>query len=263
MHDPMTVAFEIKRPWPKRTSPDKNTAASGWKPQVMVRVSWLHLYVSPFVNWRGQRWYFPGMVTVWHHDPEKDGTDSSCRNRWRKRKPAWFFKHSSPYIFHVHHWSVQIHFFGKLRRRLLTRCETCGKHFPWGYAPVSFSWDSPKRTFWQRWTKGETGLYHHGRCQSLASLNRTKAAAASGFYQDHNRRIFEDQEPYYGCYPWWREAVLLESPTVARERAESHVQRSCHKCSRCTGIGCEACDNTGHQRVEISIHASELEAVKP
>lgn len=41
MHDPMTVAHEIKLPW----------------------------------KWRGHR---PTILTIWHVDPEKDGSDDSC-----------------------------------------------------------------------------------------------------------------------------------------------------------------------------------------
>lgn len=48
MHDPSTVAFEIKYPW--RNKPTK------WNP-------------------KGYRDTF---ITIWHDDPEKDGTDDSC-----------------------------------------------------------------------------------------------------------------------------------------------------------------------------------------
>lgn len=44
MHDPMTVAFEIK---------------------------------NPFVN-KNKYGYRPSLITIWHCDPEKDGTDDSC-----------------------------------------------------------------------------------------------------------------------------------------------------------------------------------------
>jgi hypothetical protein len=48
MHHPMTVAFEINRPW--REKP-----------------------------WReGEPGYRPAMITIWHVDPEADGTDDSC-----------------------------------------------------------------------------------------------------------------------------------------------------------------------------------------
>lgn len=53
MHDPMTVVFEIKNP--------------------LVKPS--------------QYGYRPSFITVWHVDPERDGTDDSC---------DWFGRHLSP-----------------------------------------------------------------------------------------------------------------------------------------------------------------------
>ncbi len=50
MHDPSTVAFDIKRPWPVRRG-------------------------EPFM---GSRWYWPTWVTIWHLDPEREGSDDSC-----------------------------------------------------------------------------------------------------------------------------------------------------------------------------------------
>jgi hypothetical protein len=46
MHDPMTVAFEVPRPWPER-------------------------------GFRGE-WRWPSLITIWHVDPETDGSDDSC-----------------------------------------------------------------------------------------------------------------------------------------------------------------------------------------
>lgn len=48
MHDPMTVAFDIKYPWRQKGSD-----------------------------------YKPSFITIWHVDPEKDGSDDSCG--WFKR----------------------------------------------------------------------------------------------------------------------------------------------------------------------------------
>jgi hypothetical protein len=56
MHDPLTVAFEIKRPWPAKRSR-------------ILRNS----------DWR----YHPPIVTIWHRDPERGGSDDSCG--WFKR----------------------------------------------------------------------------------------------------------------------------------------------------------------------------------
>lgn len=52
MHDPMTVAFEIKYPW-----------KTGNK---------IYCYRSSF-------------ITIWHVDPELDGSDDSCGWAWEKR----------------------------------------------------------------------------------------------------------------------------------------------------------------------------------
>lgn len=46
MHDPQTVAFEIKAPW--------------------------------FSRWPNGERYHKTLVTIWHVDPEKDGSDDSC-----------------------------------------------------------------------------------------------------------------------------------------------------------------------------------------
>jgi hypothetical protein len=53
MHDPMTVAFKIPRPWPAR----ERLGPAGKK--------------VPFRYW-------PPWITVWHVDPEADGSDDSC-----------------------------------------------------------------------------------------------------------------------------------------------------------------------------------------
>ena len=51
MHDPMTVAFEVKYPWR-----DKSSGTTKLFP-------------------KGYRRTF---ITVWHVDPETDGSDDSC-----------------------------------------------------------------------------------------------------------------------------------------------------------------------------------------
>lgn len=53
MHDPMTVAFDIKRPWPRLTRMESERRLYG-------------------------RFYWPTLITIWHVDPERDGTDDSC-----------------------------------------------------------------------------------------------------------------------------------------------------------------------------------------
>lgn len=55
MHDPLTVAFEVYTPLP-------------WR------------------RWKGS-WARIQLVTIWHKDPETDGTDDSC---------GWFYPHVEP-----------------------------------------------------------------------------------------------------------------------------------------------------------------------
>lgn len=104
MHDPMTVAFEIR--------------------------------------WLG--------VTIWHVDPETDGTDNSCR--WHKAGRPWW-KHPK---WHVHHWRISWRFLVHLKRRLFSRCSRCGRRFPWGYAPIG-TWGSTG----PKWFRSEAKTYHH------------------------------------------------------------------------------------------------------
>ena len=56
MHDPLTVAFEIYYPW-------------HWK---IFRPSRRELNITKSYK------YFEPFITIWHKDPEKDGTDDSC-----------------------------------------------------------------------------------------------------------------------------------------------------------------------------------------
>lgn len=53
MHDPLSVLFEIKSPFPKKIM--------------------------------GKHKYYPSIVTVWHKDPCKDGSDDSCGRFMRSR----------------------------------------------------------------------------------------------------------------------------------------------------------------------------------
>src|SRR5438045_1892516 len=50
MHDPMSVAFEIRYPW--------------------------RAYKNPRTEW--ERGYRSSFITIWHVDPEKGGSDDSC-----------------------------------------------------------------------------------------------------------------------------------------------------------------------------------------
>lgn len=172
MHDPMTVAFQIRYPWP-------------W----------------PRQNWGNEQGPRETFVTVWHVDPETDGTDDSCDWFWRTLTPAeraaahavWTneIDNLRPYLdhlgewdratlleaqwraarrywaprpwwrhprWHVWHWWLQVHPVQQFQRWAWSRCAACGKRFPWGYAPISNSWSAPS----PRWFRGEPNVLHHG-----------------------------------------------------------------------------------------------------
>jgi hypothetical protein len=104
----------------------------------------------------------PHLITIWHVDPETDGTDNSCdwfgtklseANGWyqgdlddmkwmsddtRKAiKYIWYkfhhvlaprpwYKHPK---WHVHHWQVQIIPLQRCKRWVFSRCVLCGGRF--------------------------------------------------------------------------------------------------------------------------------------
>lgn len=61
MHDPMTVAFEIRYPW---------YARGRWPHRRWIPKAWQH------PHWRDG--YRNACLTIWHNDPEADGSDDSC-----------------------------------------------------------------------------------------------------------------------------------------------------------------------------------------
>lgn len=143
MHDPMTVAFEIRRPWPKRQC-GRKISEKRWK-----------IGLSPFWNLAGVEYYWPGLITVWHVDPSGFDSNEDCpySGRWQ-----W----------HVHHWRLQIHPWQQFRRWALTRCEWCGGKSRKGDAVnISQQWDRDKGKWW----KGERGLFHED-CSSISAAHR-------------------------------------------------------------------------------------------
>lgn len=68
------------------------------------------------------------------------------------RHPRW----------HFWHWRLQVHPWQKLRRRLFSRCATCGKPFTYGYSPTTNSWDRER----PRWFRSESDV-HHMECLGI------------------------------------------------------------------------------------------------
>jgi hypothetical protein len=161
MHDPLTVAFEIRQPWPKRDrSYDTKPAPAGTR--LRSRWAW-HL---PFVRLAGRGWYFANLITVWHREPGGHDAGTVCK-RWQRRRPATGrTRHVTrvAWYLHIHHWHLQLHPYQQLRRRLLTRCEWCGSRSRKG-DPVDVSNGAYREK--TKWWRGEEGLYH-GDCSSVA-----------------------------------------------------------------------------------------------
>jgi hypothetical protein len=307
MHDPLHVVFAIRRPPLGRPRParekDPLPALAFWRLRPALtagrdgeerRTPWRRrvMFSGAFFRVGRWEWYLPSVLTVWHRDPQTDGTDSSCGNRARRRRQAaikqhhylaaawwdWWWRRYD--VFHVHHWTVQLDFAQELRRRLLTRCATCGGRST-SKRPVnhSLSWgDGRPKSFRDRWLRGEQDL-HHGDCSALASVRATKESLPAWLHayghDEFAMRMQREREPYMGSYAWWREAILGEAPDVAAALAAAHVQRSAHPCPVCGGTGhasvvgaltaaargeplgepCGRCEGTGHERVERPIPA--------
>lgn len=98
MHDPMTVAHEIKypwyrhKPWPKkaRRDPDPWRLKRRWEEMTEAQRSKLDRH------W--PEGYRDTFITIWHVDPERDGSDDSCgysyvkltpKQREKLRNAAW------------------------------------------------------------------------------------------------------------------------------------------------------------------------------
>lgn len=109
-----------------------------------------------FVTFAGRRFYFPGIITVWHHEPGGKDSGEVCKH-WRTNRDGKRVPDRS-WRWHVHHWHIQVRPLQALRRWALTRCAWCGGPSRKGDAVnVSHSWDGPRGRWWQ----GEPGLYHH------------------------------------------------------------------------------------------------------
>lgn len=143
MHDPGVVAFNIRRPWPKRSTP------------ILRDERWR--FRGAFWTIAGRGLYWPALVTVWHRESGGKDAFAVCgpAGRWQWR---W----------HVHHWHLQFPPLQHLRRRLLTRCAWCGGRSRRRDAVnVSHTWDGLKSPWW----RGERGLFHSD-CSSIEAAHR-------------------------------------------------------------------------------------------
>lgn len=109
MHDPLVVAFEIKRPWPKRT--------------------------TKFGGMRGWRW--PSMVTVWHREPGGADALSVCKHHswWRLHVHHWRIQ--VPPLQHLR------------RRLLTRCAWCGGRSRKGDMVDVSHTWDGQRAPWWR------------------------------------------------------------------------------------------------------------------
>lgn len=197
MHDPMTVAFEIKSPirgkpsqwspkgyrsalvtiWhrdPERRGPDPRSYGDdscGWPWPMLTKEELAHcdrLIDSEFDNVRG--WF-----GKWDEaDPRKlEGMKSDLRQAFRLFKsfhrPWW--KHPR---WHLWHWEFQVHPIQTFKRWAFSRCANCHKGFSWGYCVIGGSWEGTGPL----WFRSEKNVFHEN-CSYMGSANKSVAVAAS------------------------------------------------------------------------------------
>lgn len=189
MHDPMVVAFVIRRPWPQLTT--WGARGRRWHlatrfrpaPGSPVEAEALATGRDPFPWWRPRSWRlepvvagralrFPALITVWHREPGGKDSGEVCRHYRRDRLPDGSYRTRilHGWRWHVHHFRVQIHALQALRRWALTRCTWCGGRHRKG-DPVNVRNGNRQPVPWWR---GERGLYHHD-CSSVEHAHRSCA----------------------------------------------------------------------------------------
>lgn len=185
MHDPMVVAFQICRPWPRWTR-DKR-----------------------------RRLYWPAIVRVWHVEPGGHDSGEVCK-QFRRDKTGKVVVTRGWYL-HVHHWRIQVPPLQALRRRLLTRCEWCGGRDR-RRDPVNHSTGGSRR---RPWWRGEAGL-KHSDCASVSRAHQTCCCAVPFTEHDGYGRCFNcDRFRPFGASARRLEiaAILSAIPAGTRDKA--------------------------------------------
>jgi hypothetical protein len=158
MHDPMTVAFEIRSPWPR---------PAAWRTEQAARTGVRWSIGGAFWVLAGQGLYFPSLITVWHREPGNRDALTVCGGRVQQSDGTW--RRTRGWRWHVHHWKIQIRPLQALRRRLLTRCTWCGGRSVKGdQVNVSHQWNRARGHWWE----GERGLFHMD-CSAIQTAHST------------------------------------------------------------------------------------------
>lgn len=134
MHDPLTLIYHCSFFDLWHVDPgivDDDTC--GWmKPKLSQQeIDFAENMIDPPDSfWRG--------IFVRHSDDEENHANE-CKDHIRylirglKKETRPWWQHPR---FHFWHWKINIFFIQNLKRWLFSRCQTCNKRFPWGYAPV-------------------------------------------------------------------------------------------------------------------------------
>lgn len=98
MHDPDVVAFQVRRPWPRR---ERTGGAKPDQPRWKLG--------GAFWTVAGVGIYWPGMITVWHREPGGRDSGEVCKHyaRWQDEDGKWQTKMHRGWRWHVWHvrWS--------------------------------------------------------------------------------------------------------------------------------------------------------------
>jgi len=186
VHDPLTVAIWIVRPWPQRTSMLATSDPVRWR--VLLHHDHHQPYCgahgctgNPFPWWKPRSWsrfwrlagrdyYWPPLITIWHREPGGRDSGDVCKHTHRvfdKTARKWRYVPVNRWRFHVNHWKIQVHAAQEFRRWALTRCEWChGPSRKDDPVNVSQSWDGEKSPWW----RGERGLFHQD-CTSVQNAH--------------------------------------------------------------------------------------------
>jgi hypothetical protein len=230
VHDPMVVAFDIRRPWPGRPRRVADRYPR-WSIKLRHRCNPAcdhpPMTKDPFPWWKpssyqshwtlaGWQVYWPAILTVWHVEPGGADSGTVCPQyvRWRGSNGEWRMKSLRGWRFHVHHWHLQVPPLQELRRRLFERCDWCGgrstRRRP---VNVSHAWDNRAR----RWWEPTPHLYHSG-CSSAVALERACLCEVPLVGERYS--TCQDCGKHYGTEAGWltyRRAVAIAGmPTRGR-----------------------------------------------
>lgn len=156
MHDPMVVAHEIPSLIPRRVSwREKGTRRWGF--DISRRTNADNLGERTYPWWRptgytlrlaGRAYGLGRLATIWHVEPGDRDAFTVCKRTWKDGRGSTSWK------WHIHHWHIQVHVLGGVRRRLFLRCAECNR--PFGRHDAAFGYMGGDATY-------------HDECMSLRS----------------------------------------------------------------------------------------------